>query len=407
MATIRFLTAGESHGKALTTIVEGVPAGLYLTEEIIRRDLARRQHGYGRGGRMQIETDYAEILSGVRLGYTFGAPIALLIRNRDWENWKDVLAIEPREDDPKRVTRLRPGHADLPGILKYRTGDVRPILERASARETTARVAVGAIARQFLSLFGIIIRSHTTSIAGIAIREDLLSDDPSTWDWEHIDATPLRCADPEAEQRMIARIDQARNEGDSLGGTFEVVAWGLPIGLGSHVHWDRRLDAQLAAAIMSIQSIKGVEIGPAFENTRRPGSQVQDQITYDPVKGWGRRTNRMGGLEGGMTTGQPLLVRAAVKPISTLRKPLPSVDFATKEESLAHYERADTTVVPAAGVIGEAMVAIVLANAILDKFGGDHVEETLANYRNYVATYMPEPADAGVPTRVPPDVLQR
>jgi chorismate synthase len=396
MSAIRYLTAGESHGQALTAIVEGVPAGLQLTEQLIREDLARRQRGYGRGGRMQIETDYAEIMSGVRRGITMGSPIGLLIRNRDWDNWKDVMAVEPRDDDPKRVTRLRPGHADLPGVLKYRTGDVRPILERASARETTARVAVGAIARQLLALFGVYVASHVTSLGGVTA-------DPAAWDWERIEAAVLRCADAAAERLMVERIDRAREDGDSLGGTFEVVAWGLPIGLGSHVQWDRKLDAQLAAAVLSIQSVKGVEIGPAFENAARPGSQVMDQITYDPATSWGRRSNRMGGIEGGMTTGQPVLVRAAVKPISTLRKPLPSIDFATREESLAHYERADTTVVPAAGVVGEAVVAITLANAMLDKFGGDHVEETLANYRAYVATYAPAGATVTAPAGLDPE----
>lgn len=369
----RFLTAGESHGKGLTVIVEGIPAGLPLSEEMIARDLARRQGGYGRGGRMQIERDRAEILSGVRLGLTIGSPVSLFIRNNDWENWKERMSISPVEKEIEPVTRLRPGHADLAGVIKYDLDDIRPILERASARETAARVAAGAIARAFVGKFGIEIHSHVTAIGGV------WADPSDPIDWEKVERSPVRCADPQAEKAMMAAIDEARKAGDSLGGIFEVIAAGVPVGLGSHIQWDRRLSGQIAQAIMSIPAVKGVEIGGGFALAELRGSQAHDIIEPD-LK---RPTNWAGGIEGGMTNGQPIVVQAAMKPISTIASPLPSIDLRTGEKALGHFERADTCVVPAAGVIGEAMLAIVLAEAVLEKFGGDHIEETLRNFHAY------------------------
>jgi chorismate synthase len=383
----RFLTAGESHGKALTVIIEGLPAGLPLSEDYIAGDLRRRQGGYGRGQRQQLEEDRAEILAGVRHGLTLGSPISLLIRNRDWENWQDVMAIEPPAGPAKRLTRLRPGHADLAGAMKYGQDDVRPILERASARETGARVAVGAVARRFLETFGIAVHSYTVGVGDVTACGD------SEPDWAAVEASPVRCADRTASERMVAAIDAAREAGDSLGGVFEVWAGGVPIGLGSHVHWDRKLDGRLAQAVMSIQAVKGVEIGGGFALAALPGSQAQDVIL--PVDQWGehpwrRASNHAGGLEGGITNGEPVVVRAALKPISTLAKPLPSADLLTGEAIQAHYERSDICVVPAAGVIGEAMVAIVLTEAMLEKFGGDHIDETEHNWAAYLATIGPK-----------------
>ena len=382
----RFLTAGESHGKALTVIIEGLPAGLPLGEDYIARDLRRRQGGYGRSQRQQLEEDRAEILSGVRHGLTLGSPISLLIRNRDWENWQDVMAVEPQEEPAKKLTRLRPGHADLAGAMKYGQDDVRPILERASARETAARVAVGAVARRFLETFGIAAHSHTLAIGDVGVR---LEGKP---DWTAVEESPVRCADHEASERMVQAIDAAREASDTLGGVFEVWATGVPIGLGSHVHWDRKLDGLLAQAVMSIHAVKGVEIGGGFALAALPGSQAHDIIL--PAGQWGehpwrRATNRAGGLEGGITNGEPVIVRAALKPISTLAKPLPSADLLTGEAIQAHYERSDICVVPAAGVIGEAMVAIVLAEAMLEKFGGDHIDETEHNWATYLSTIGP------------------
>jgi len=382
----RFLTAGESHGKSLTTIIEGMPAGLALSEDDIAADLRRRQVGHGRGARQQIEQDRAQIVAGVRHGRTIGSPIALLIANRDWENWRDVMAVGALTSPIEKVTHLRPGHADLAGVMKYAQDDVRPILERASARETAARVAVGAVARRLLSEFAIQVHSHTVAIGGIEAK---VAGEP---DWQVVEDSPVRCADPQAAQRMVAAIDAAREEGDSLGGVIEIWATGAPIGLGSHVHWDRRLDGLLAQALMSVPSVKGVEIGEGFGLAGSRGSQAHDVIL--PVEEWGgrpwpRASNRAGGIEGGMTNGEPLLLRAALKPIATLPKPLPSADLTTGERVEAHYERADVCVVPAAGVIGEAVVAIVLAGAIIEKFGGDHVDETLRNYRAYLSTVGP------------------
>ena len=374
----RFLTAGESHGRALVTIVEGVPAGLALDENYIARDLKRRQGGYGRSARMDIEQDQAEILSGVRHGLTIGSPISLLIWNRDWENWKDIMAVTPVERDIEPVTRLRPGHADLAGAIKYGLGDIRPILERASARETAARVAVGAVARRLLEEFGIEIHSHTIAIGGVWANGGEV-------DWAKVEKSPVRCADAEAERAMMAAIDEAKKAGDSVGGAFQVVATGVPIGLGSHVHWDRRLDGRIAQAMMSINAVKGVEIGAGFPLADLKGSQTHDIIQFDKAKQkWQHASNRAGGIEGGITNGEPIVVNAAVKPVPTLGKPLPSVDLRTGDAVEAHSERSDVCVVPAAGVIGEAMLAIVLADAMLEKFGGDHIKETLHNYKGYL-----------------------
>ena len=374
----RFLTAGESHGRALTAIVEGVPAGLALNEDYIARDLKRRQGGYGRGGRMKIEQDRAEVLSGVRYGFTIGSLISLLIWNRDWENWQEVMAISPVEKEIESVTRLRPGHADLAGTIKYGQNDVRPILERASARETAARVAVGAVARRLLAEFGIEIHSHTIAIGGAWKKGEEI-------DWDKVERSPVRCASANGEKAMMAAIDGAKENGDSVGGIFQVVAKGVPIGLGSHIQWDRRLDGRLAQAMMSINAVKGVEIGAGFSLADIKGSKAHDIIQFDNVKRrWHHASNRAGGIEGGMTNGEPIVVNAVVKPIPTLGKPLPSVDLKTGETVQAHVERADACVVPAAGVIGEAMLAIVLADAVLEKFGGDHMKETLRNYHSYL-----------------------
>ncbi|MBA7596398.1 Chorismate synthase [subsurface metagenome] len=375
----RFLTAGESHGRGLTAIIEGVPAGLPLSEEYIARDLARRQGGYGRSARMKIEQDRAEILSGVRHGLTMGSPISLLIWNRDWENWKEAMSISATEQPVELLTRLRPGHADLPGAIKYSMEDIRPILERASARETAARVAVGAVAKRLLEEFGIEIHSHTIAIAGVNAKEG------QDINWAEVEKSSVRCADTEVEKAMMAAIDEAKEAGDSVGGIFQVVATGVPIGLGSHVHWDRRLDGRLAQAVMSINAVKGVEIGAGFSLADLRGSQAHDIIEFDKTKReWRHATNRAGGIEGGITNGEPIVVNAVVKPIPTLAKPLPSVDLKTGETVQAHVERSDVCVVPAAGVIGEAMLAIVLADALLEKFGGDHLKETLRNYQSYL-----------------------
>jgi len=370
---LRFLTAGESHGKGLTAVLEGMPAGISISEAYIAADLKRRQGGYGRGGRMQIEQDYAEIISGVRHGLTIGSPISMLIRNRDWENWQDIMSISPADGGIEPVTKLRPGHADLAGVAKYDFDDIRPILERASARETAARVAVGAVCRKFLAELGIGIHSHVTAIGAC------YADPGETVDWERVEQSPVRCANADDEKEMISAIDAAKEAGDSLGGTFEVVAGGVPIGLGSHIQWDRRINARIALAIMSIQAVKGVEIGAGFAFADLRGSQAHDEIT----PGLKRPTNWAGGIEGGMTNGQPIVVQAAVKPIATIPSPLSSIDLRTGEVVKAHFERADACVVPAAGVIGEAMLAIVLAEAVLEKFGGDHIEETLRNFRGY------------------------
>ncbi|MGH7392710.1 MAG: chorismate synthase [Candidatus Rokuibacteriota bacterium] len=380
----RFLTAGESHGEALTAVIDGVPAGLGLSEEDIDADLARRQRGYGRGGRMKIERDRVRIVSGVRWGTTLGSPITLQIANRDWDNWKETMAVAPPAPgaQPKEVTRPRPGHADLAGAMKYGHRDIRNVLERSSARETTARVAVAGVAKRLLAEFGISILSHVTEIGGVRVPESL------ALPWNEIraraEASEVRCADPETEAAIIAAIDQAKAKGDTLGGVFEVVAVGCPVGLGSYVQWDRRLDGRLAQALCSIQAIKGCEVGLGFDTARRPGSAVHDEILFDAAAGFRRATNNAGGLEGGVTNGQPVVVRAAMKPLSTLRTPLKSVDLATKEAVEAVVERSDVCAVPAAGIVGEAMTAIVLADAFLEKFGGDGIEEIRRNHAAYV-----------------------
>ena len=377
---LRFLTAGESHGKALTAVVEGVPAGLRLDEEFVARDLKRRQGGYGRSQRQMMEHDRAEILSGVRLGLTMGSPITLVIWNRDWENWKTAMSVSPVEGDTKRITRPRPGHADLAGVTKYALDDVRPILERASARETAARVAVGAVARRFLEEFGVEIHSHSLAIGGEWARV------VAPVDWEQVEISLVRCADTMAEKGMMAAIEEAMGSGDTVGGVSEVVAFGVPVGLGSHIQWDRRLDGRIAQAMMSIQSVKGVEIGDAFKVVNERGSQVHDGVEMggESRYPWRRTSNRAGGIEGGISNGEPIVLRLAVKPIPTLAKPLPSVDLATGESVQAHFERSDVCVVPAVGVIGEAMLSIVLAEAILEKFGGDSMGETRRNFDGYL-----------------------
>ncbi len=382
---VRFFTAGESHGQGLMIIVEGVPAGLPIGEEYIASHLARRQRGYGRGGRMLIEQDRARIISGVRHGYTLGSPIGMTVENRDWVNWREAMAVEPVEEPAQRVTRLRPGHADLPGAMKYGFDDVRNVLERASARETAARVAAGAVAMRLLEEFGIQLHSHVVSIAGVwANPQEII-------DWEAVEESPVRCADPEAANRMMAEIDAAKEAGDTVGGNVEVVADNVPIGLGSHVHWDRKIDGRIAQALMSINAVKAVSIGPGWEVANWRGSQVQDVIepVTNPDRPWQRKTNRLGGTEGGMTNGMPLVARFSIKPIATMVNPLPSVDLDTGELVQAHYERSDVCQAPPAGVIGEAMVALVLADAFMEKFGGDSIPETRRNYLGYVKTVGP------------------
>ena len=386
MSNFRFLTGGESHGKGLVAIVEGMVADLPLEEKYINKELKRRQEGYGRGPRMKIEDDKAEIKAGVRHGFTTGSPIALFIANRDWENWQEQLSVSPVEKEVQPVTCPRPGHADLAGVTKYGLKDIRPIIERASARETAARVAIGAVARRFLEEFGISIHSHTTAIGGHHWEQS----EASAINWQQVEASPVRCAHAELEKTMMSAIDEAKANRDTLGGIFEVIASGVPIGLGSHVNWDRRLDGRIAQAIMSINAVKGVEIGAGFALAGLKGSQAHDVIEPSPrskAKGlpWQHATNRAGGIEGGISNGEDIIVRATVKPIATLANPLPSVDLRSGEKTKAHYERSDICIVPAAGVIAEAMLAVVLADACLEKFGGDNLKETLANYRNYLS----------------------
>ena len=388
---LRFTTAGESHGKALVVIVEGLPAGLPVSAAQVDEQLQRRMQGYGRGARMKLESDRIEWLAGVRAGETLGSPVAMLIRNLDWANWEDVMAAEGTPGDlrRRRVTRPRPGHADLVGVLKYDRLDARDILERASARETAARVAAGALARRLLEEFGVEIGSHVISLGGIRSTPAELPVplNPAA------DQSEVRVVDRSAEARIIARIDEAKQAGDTLGGEIEVVARGVVLGLGSHTSWDRKLDGRLGGMLMSIPAVKGVEIGMGFEAARVPGSQVHDAIeadagggpATDPRGGFRRRSNNAGGLEGGMTTGEPVVVHVAMKPISTLMSPLKTVDLSTGASANAQSERSDVTAVPAMGVIAEALVALVLADAMLEKFGGDSLTELRRNYDGYIA----------------------
>ena len=397
--TLRFTTAGESHGKALVAVVEGLPAGLPVSAEWVDYELARRMQGYGRGARMKIERDRVEWLSGLRAGETLGSPVAMLIPNRDWANWEDVMAYEssdpPGEIRRRRVTRPRPGHADLAGVLKYDRIDGRDILERASARETTARVAAGALAKRLLAEFGVEIGSHIISLGGIRavpeVRDPAALPVPLN---ESSDRSEVRVLDAGVEAEIIRRIDAAKKAGDTLGGEAEVIARGVVVGLGSHVSWDRKLDGRLAGMLMSIPAVKGVEIGMGFEASRRPGSEVHDPIEggaarqrggTDPRGGFRRPTNNAGGMEGGITTGEPVVVKVAMKPIATLMSPLPTVDLTSGQAAKAVSERSDVTAVPAMGVIAEAVVALVLADAMLEKFGGDSLSEMRRNYDGYVA----------------------
>ena len=377
---LRLTTAGESHGPGLTCIVEGMPAGLTLELEALNRDLARRQLGHGRGGRMKIERDQVEVTAGVRHGRTLGGPIALQVRNRDYANWEERMNPWPVEAELPEVHLPRPGHADLVGTQKYGLSDVRDILERASARETAARVAGGAVAKAFLASLGVRVFSHVIQITGVQAphRDDLRPED-----FAAVDESPVRCLDPEASKAMVAEIDKLRRENESLGGVFEVRAFGLVPGLGSHVSWEERLDGRLGQAILSIQAIKAVSIGDGFEVAGVPGSRAHDEIFYDEDQGYHRPTNRAGGVEGGMTTGAPLVVRGSMKPLPTLTKPLRSVDIATHEPAQALRERTDSCTVPAAGVVGEAMVAFVLADAYRAKFGGDHIDDVHAAVHHY------------------------
>ena len=378
---LRFLTAGESHGPQLTVIIEGLPSGLAISEDDLRRDLARRQGGHGRGGRQKIETDFARIASGVRGGFTIGSPVTLVLENKDHANWTAEMTASTEGFAPKPVTRLRPGHADLAGALKYGHTDVRNVLERSSARETATRVAAGAVARKLLGTFGVEIFSFTQSIGRTDIGFEGVDVDTVTI--ADIEASPVRCPDPDASRRMVADIDEVAERGDTLGGTFRIVARGVPLGLGSYVHWDRKLDGRLAQAVLSINAIKGVEFGAGFEGAARPGSEFHDQIDYADGR-FRHLTNRAGGLTGGVTNGEPIDLRVAIKPISTMKKPMQSIDLNTKEKVEAHYERSDVCVVPAAGVIGEAVVALTIADAFLEKFGGDSMPELERNYRSYM-----------------------
>lgn len=381
--SLRLITAGESHGPGLTCIVEGLPAGLELRAEDIDADMARRQLGHGRGGRMKIERDAAEVTGGVRHGRTLGGPIALRVANRDYANWEERMNPWPVAQDVPEVHLPRPGHADLVGAWKYRQSDIRNILERASARETAARVAGGALAKAFLAALGVQVRSHVVQIASVHAPAPTAGIELTVEDFADVDASPVRCLDPEASRAMVAEINRLRKANESLGGVFEVQAFGLTPGLGSHVSWEERLDGRLAGAILSIQALKGVSIGDAFTVAGVPGSQAHDEIFYSPERGYYRETNRAGGLEGGMTNGQPLIVRGAMKPLPTLTKPLRSVDIATREPAEALRERTDSCTVPAAGVVGEAMVAFVLANAYRAKFGGDHIDDVREALRAY------------------------
>ncbi|MCM3005018.1 chorismate synthase [Priestia koreensis] len=388
---MRYLTAGESHGPQLTTILEGVPAGLELLAEDINTELARRQKGHGRGRRMQIETDRANITSGVRHGVTLGSPIALVVENKDFTHWRNIMGADPvdnQEEVKRQISKPRPGHADLNGAIKYGHRDMRNVLERSSARETTVRVAAGAVAKKILKSLGIEVAGHVLEIGGV--KAENTSYDSIQQLQEITEASPVRCLDEEAAQKMMKAIDDAKENGDSIGGIVEVVVEGVPTGLGSHVHYDRKLDGKLAAAIMSINAFKGVEIGVGFEAARKPGSQVHDEILWSEEEGYTRKTNNAGGLEGGMTTGMPIVVRGVMKPIPTLYKPLQSIDIETKEPFQASIERSDSCAVPAASVIAEAVIAWELANAIIDQFGHDRIDlirENIERHEEYARKF--------------------
>jgi chorismate synthase len=379
--SLRLITAGESHGPGLTCVVEGLPAGLRVTREELNRDMARRQLGHGRGGRMKIERDAAEVTGGIRHGRTLGGPVALQVANRDYANWQERMSPWPIDEELAEVHLPRPGHADLVGVQKYKQSDVRNILERASARETAARVAGGALCKAFLRALGVEVRSHVVQIA--SVRAPASERALALADFDEVDSSPVRCLDAEATRTMVREIDDLRKANESLGGVFEVQAFGLVPGLGSHVSWEQRLDGRLAMAICSIQAVKGAAIGDAFTIAGLPGSEAHDEIFYSSERGYYRETNRAGGLEGGMTDGQPLVVRGAMKPLPTLTKPLRSVDTETHDPAQALRERTDSCTVPAAGVVGEAMVAVVLADAYRQKFGGDHIDVVLESLRAY------------------------
>jgi chorismate synthase len=388
LGTLRWLTAGESHGPALVATLEGLPAGVPVTTAAVAEALARRRLGYGRGARMKFEQDEVTFLGGVRHGESMGSPVAVMVGNTEWPKWQQVMAADPVDPEilaglarNEALTRPRPGHADLAGMQKYSIDEARPILERASARETAARVALGAVARSFLKeVCGIEIVSHVVELGAAKAPAGEL---PLPADEARLDEDPVRCLNAEASERMVAEIDQAHKDGDTLGGVVEVLAYGVPVGLGSHVHWDRRLDARLAAALMGIQAIKGVEVGDGFELARIPGSQAHDEIVPTP-DGVRRTSGRSGGTEGGLSTGELLRVRAAMKPIATVPRALQTIDVRTGEPAKAHHQRSDVCAVPAAGIVAEAMVALVLADAVLEKFGGDHVSETRRNVQGYL-----------------------
>ncbi len=378
--SLRFTTAGESHGPGLVAILEGLPAGLELDRDALDRDMARRQLGHGRGGRMKIERDAVEIRSGVRHGRTLGSPIAVLVANRDYPNWEERMNPWPMNAEVEQVHTPRPGHADLAGLLKFGHSDVRNVLERASARETAARVAAGGLAKAFLDALGVSVHSHVLQIGSVRAPEP---DQLGPGDFAAVDDSPVRCLDADASAEMVEEIDRLRKANETLGGTFEVLAFGLVPGLGSHVSWEERLDARLAQAMVSIQAIKGVALGEAWEIAGRPGSQAHDEIFWSEARGWYRETNRAGGLEGGMSNGEPLVVRAAMKPLSTLTQPLRSVDTETKQPAEALRERTDSTTVPAAAVVGESMVALALARCYREKLGGDHIDDVHAALAAY------------------------
>jgi chorismate synthase len=388
----RFLTSGESHGPGLTAIIDGLPAGLKLSAEDINYHLQRRQGGYGRGGRMKIEKDQVIFRSGLRHGLTLGSPITLEIDNRDWENWQVKMSVTPVDEPVEAVTLTRPGHADFAGVIKYGHTDIRNVIERSSARETAARVAVGAVCLALLKEFGVEVYSHVLSIGPVGKRDMQRSATANSFAasyWEQVEQSPMRCGDSELEKQMINYVQECKSLGETCGGVFEVVATGVPIGLGSYSQWDRRLSSKLAMALMSIPSIKGVEIGDGFESSTRPGSRVHDVVQWSDEQGWQHLTNNAGGVEGGISNGAPIVVRAAVKPISTLAHPLPTVDIQTHENvSKGRYERSDVCVVPAAGVVGEAMLAIALTDAWLEKFGGDSMTEMLRNFNAFVTSIM-------------------